>query len=405
MKILRISTRLYPDIGGPAKQAFLLSKFCSKNKIKCINITSKPFKSSTNKITKINSNFEIHYLPFIAPGVNSGPFKLILFFFKFFIYGLLKALVINFKNKIDLIHCHSPPPTGFIAYFLSKIFKVPYIYTIHGLDYPNTYILNLDMNYIARNANKSFSVSRRIIEFIKNRFGIENISWFPNLINSSEYFHYKSKDEKEILIKDLQLDNLLNVDDFIIVYIGHMLFLQKVKGMIDFLEAFSKFLSKIKDNSEKNKIKLLYIGDGDFSPILIKKIKEYNLNQNIFFLGKRNDIKKILAISDLLGLTSYIEGFPNVILEAMASKVPCIASDVGEIKHIIKDNGYIVNAGDINSIGKNIEQFYFLSEEKRKQLMENVYKHVRNNSDIDLQGKRLINIYYHLTKMRSHKTN
>ncbi|GAF77529.1 unnamed protein product, partial [marine sediment metagenome] len=106
--------------------------------------------------------------------------------------------------------------------------------------------------------------------------------------------------------------------------------------------------------------------------------------------------KKILAISDLLGLTSYVEGFPNVILEAMASKVPCIASDVGEIKHIIKDNGLIINAGDINSIAKNIENFYFLSEDKRKQLKENAYKHIRNNFDINLQGKRLINIYYHL---------
>ena len=124
MKILRISTRLYPDIGGPAKQAFLLSKFCSKNKIECINITCKPFKSFPNKITKINPNFEIHYLPFIAPGTNSSPLKFFFFSFKFFIYGLIKALIINLKNKIDLIHCHSPPPTGFIAFLLSKIFKI-----------------------------------------------------------------------------------------------------------------------------------------------------------------------------------------------------------------------------------------------------------------------------------------
>ena len=86
MRILRISTRNFPDIGGPAKQAYLLSKYCSKNKIKTINIACKAKSNSFLKNKKINDNFEIYYLPFQAPRMSAGLIRRIIFFFKFIIY-------------------------------------------------------------------------------------------------------------------------------------------------------------------------------------------------------------------------------------------------------------------------------------------------------------------------------
>ena len=67
MQILRISTRNFPDIGGPAKQAYLLSKYCSKNKIKTINIACKSEGNTFFKSKKINDNFEIYYYHFKLP--------------------------------------------------------------------------------------------------------------------------------------------------------------------------------------------------------------------------------------------------------------------------------------------------------------------------------------------------
>ena len=74
-------------------------------------------------------------------------------------------------------------------------------------------------------------------------------------------------------------------------------------------------------------------------------VRELNLKSNAIFLGKRDDIKELLAIADLLALTSYIEGSPNVLLEAMASNVPCLGTDVGEVKYIIGNTGYIEDSG------------------------------------------------------------
>ncbi len=133
-----------------------------------------------------------------------------------------------------------------------------------------------------------------------------------------------------------------------------MIFQQKIMGMIDFLHGFNLFLEDL-DEDERKKIKLLYIGEERYISNLERKIGELNLKNNTFILGKRKEIKEILAIMDLLALTSYIEGFPNVILEAMASMVPCLATDVGEVKFIISDTGYIIEPGDVNNKKKEVK--------------------------------------------------
>lgn len=392
LRILFISTRVYPDLGGVAIQIYVLSKYLSNNNVEVVNLTSKINSKSYKKKEKINNHYKIYYLPFRAPGANASALKLISFFIKYFIYGLIKVIKINRRDKIDLIHAVSPPPAGFISYCIYRLFKIPYIYTIHGLDYPNPLLLHLDIKFTARNSKRMISISKKIENILKNNFKLQNVYWLPNTIDISNYTHIKSLKDKEKIIKNQKIDELLDKEDFIIVYIGYMTFYQKVKGMIDFLYAFSKFI-KNKKPTEKEKIKLLYIGEGKYSDLLLNKIKELNLKQNVFFLGKRYDIKELLSISDLLALTSYIEGFPNVLLEAMASEVPCLASDAGDNKQIIDNTGFIVKPGDIENITKFLEYYYRLPIDKKKILMEKSFKRVESHFDIKLIGKKLVKLY------------
>ena len=393
MRILRISTRNFPDIGGPAKQAYLLSKYCSKNKIKTINIACKSNGNSFFKNKKINDNFEIYYLPFSAPKSSAGLITRIIFFFKFIIYGLLKAIKIRRKFKIDFIHAHSPFPSGFIAYFFSKIFKIPYIYSIHGTDYPFSFLFNLDINLIAYNSKKTILVSRKLVNLLNKKFKLKNLCWIPNAIESSEHFHASTEEERKVLIESLNLDSFLKIDDNIILYIGYMIFLQKTVGMIDFLVAFQNFLKNLKENEKMKKYKLLFVGNGKYADLLKTKIRDLKLEENVIFLGRRDDIKELLAIADLLTLTSYIEGSPNVILEAMASSVPCLGTNVGEIKNIIGNTGYIVNPGDIINIEKNLVNFFDLSKIQRSELMEKAKTKIKNQFDINVIGKKWMRLY------------
>lgn len=364
MKLVRITTRIYPDLGGPAKHAFNISQFSANPNLQIVAISCLPKSEKKGvKEVQINENFKIVYLPFYSPKLNANFLALSIFFIKFFIYGLFSLIRINKEEKIDLIHVHTPAPSGYIAYVFKIFYGVPYVYTIHGMDYGLSFLLLTEIKIVGKSARSLIVISRSIKDFLINNMHLKKkIYWIPNGINTSEYYHISSKKQKIELINKLKLQDKICQNDFIIIYVGYMIFRQKVKGMIDFLNGFKLFIDKIGDKEEKKKIKLLFIGAGKFLRLLEEEKNRLNLNNNVFLLGHRYNIKDLLAISDLSGLTSYVEGFPNVILEYMASGVPCIGSNVGEIKTIIRTSGFLIKPGDVESIYKNINLFYHSKE-------------------------------------------
>jgi glycosyltransferase involved in cell wall biosynthesis len=91
------------------------------------------------------------------------------------------------------------------------------------------------------------------------------------------------------------------------------------------------------------------IGEGPERTALEVKAIELGLknNQDIYFLGQCLDIPALLNQGDILCLTSESEGFPNVLIEGMAAKLPVIAYDVGDVRNIVLNdkNGFIVERG------------------------------------------------------------
>jgi glycosyltransferase involved in cell wall biosynthesis len=75
---------------------------------------------------------------------------------------------------------------------------------------------------------------------------------------------------------------------------------------------------------------------------LMALINELNLGARIHLLGERDDVHRIIAGLDIFSSASYSEGFPNVIGEAMACGVPCVATDVGDSALIIGELGRVV---------------------------------------------------------------
>jgi len=162
------------------------------------------------------------------------------------------------------------------------------------------------------------------------------------------------------------------VEDYVIIYVGNMNLKQKVLGMIDFLNSFKLFMNK-SDEVVRKRIKLLYLGDGQYKKLLENEIKKQKLENKAFLLGKRREIEKFYAISDLCALTSYIEGFPTVLLEAISSDVPCISTDVGEVNEILY-KGSIVPVGDIDAIAMKIQEFHGNDSFRQESLLKSKEK-------------------------------
>jgi glycosyltransferase involved in cell wall biosynthesis/serine acetyltransferase len=102
--------------------------------------------------------------------------------------------------------------------------------------------------------------------------------------------------------------------------------------------------------------RFLLIGDGPERPRIESMARQLKVSQNILFLGKRNDVPKILTCCDLFTLPSWAEGLSNSVLEAMAAGLPIVATRVGGTPEIISDgvNGLLVPPKDSGALAEAI---------------------------------------------------
>jgi glycosyltransferase involved in cell wall biosynthesis len=105
------------------------------------------------------------------------------------------------------------------------------------------------------------------------------------------------------------------------------------------------------------KIKLLVIGDG---PLLqsqkLAVSRSSTLRDSVIFTGLRKDVPRLLQATDLLVLPSLREGLPMVALEAMASSIPIVATNVGGMPEVIEDRvtGLLVEPEDPASLAEGL---------------------------------------------------
>jgi len=113
----------------------------------------------------------------------------------------------------------------------------------------------------------------------------------------------------------------------------------------------------------------LFVGDGELIDELRNQVRELNLEQNIHFLGMRNDIPEILVASDSFVLPSLWEGLPMALIEAMASGLPVIATDVSGTRQVLESGktGIMVEPGDAQVLAYSIMEL--LNNPEQAQVM------------------------------------
>jgi glycosyltransferase involved in cell wall biosynthesis len=107
----------------------------------------------------------------------------------------------------------------------------------------------------------------------------------------------------------------------------------------------------LKDGSD---VELLIVGEGDEKAALQGLIAELGCAERVRLLGYRSDTRELYQAMDIFALSSYREGLPNVLLEAMALEVPVVATRIAGIPRLIRDgdNGLLVEPGDAAALGR-----------------------------------------------------
>ncbi len=160
----------------------------------------------------------------------------------------------------------------------------------------------------------------------------------------------------------------------------------KQKNHLGFVKAFSNFVG------ENSSVCLHHLFVGNQKDIKIVQpvratVDTLNLSENITFWDTREDIPEIIKACDFLILPSLYEGFPNVVMEAMASKTFVIATAVGGIPELVKhmENGILIPSPRAKDIAKSIELYLSLSAEKKERIINQAY--------IDIQSYGIENMF------------
>lgn len=151
-------------------------------------------------------------------------------------------------------------------------------------------------------------------------------------------------------------------EDFIIISVGE---LNNNKNH----EIIIRALSEIEDKT----VKYIICGQGELKEYLERLIAEKNLQERVKLLGYRSDIRELLHMADVFAFPSKREGLGLAALEAMASGLPLLTSDVHGINDYSMDGvtGYKVNLSNTN-ISLLIKQFQMHTQERCKMGINNV---------------------------------
>lgn len=234
-------------------------------------------------------------------------------------------------KQFDLIYSSWLYPDSWAAAKLARRYNLPLFVKVHGTDVnrlkPGTSITQRSLQ-VAHQAEKVICVSNalkdRLIEL-----GIPE-NKLEVLYNGVDYAIFHSMDRADIR-RQLKLEP----DEFLVLYVGN---LKKEKGLEELITAF-----KAVSDVVIMKSRLIIIGSGGYGPSAEQLASSFNLTDIVEFLGSipLETIALWMNAASVLCLPSYMEGVPNVVLEALSCGTKVVATRVGGIPELDKGDGML----------------------------------------------------------------
>lgn len=301
------------------------------------------------------------------------------------------------ESGCDLVHCHGAR-ANYIAMFIRKGISVPMITTLHSdykLDFKGNIRKNLIYTPINAVALRGFDHILTVTQsfkdmMIKRGFSADKLHVIYNGYNFNKEIDFVATSKEDFYSR-----YLLKYDRNK-MYVGIAARFQEVKGVNVFLEG-----AKLALRRNKN-IEFVIVGNGDLEQEYKNYVFQNGLEDNVHFLGyvKAERVMNSFYTSiDVNCLTSYSESFPYALLEGANFKCATVATAVGGIVEMIKDNetGMLIPSGDSQAFADKILQLYD-EPEKRKAMGQAFYEDAKERFSVENMTQTHISIYKNVIK-------
>ncbi len=257
-------------------------------------------------------------------------------------FASMKVAAVFRKLKPDVIHTHNTQPfiEGTIAAVMTGVKRV--IHTDHARIFPDKRRYMLMEWLLSHFVEKVVGVSEHTTKSL-NKYEHISEKKLTTIVNGIEYESISVN--IELKKKTLSLPSNCLV-------IGAAVRLSEQKGLHYVIEVLPDLIKNYPH------IEMVIAGDGPLRMQLQVRAKELKIDKKVHFIGPRLDVLELLQVFDIYVLPSLWEGLPMIILEAMASGCPVIATDVGGVREAIVDNetGILVEPGNKKALYEAIEK-------------------------------------------------
>ena len=249
-------------------------------------------------------------------------------------------------NALDLLHVHYAIPHSVSALLARQMLaargrRLPFVTTLHGTDIT---LVGLDRSYlpITRHAIQESdgvtSISNYLREKTISDFDVTRpIETITNFVNCDVYTPI-ADEEKRARCRA----HYATPDERLLVHLSNF---RPVKRITDVVKIFAQV-------AHERPAQLILVGDGPDRSAAEWLAHDLGIQSRVHFLGKQERVAELLAIADLMLMPSELESFGLAALEAMACKVPSIATKVGGVPELIEDGvtGLLFPVGDVDAM-------------------------------------------------------
>jgi len=264
-----------------------------------------------------------------------------------FIKSLFKARSILKKLQPDIIHAHMFHACIFARVLRLIFWRQKLICTEHNKNIEGSFRMKL-YRYSNSLSNFNTNVSREAVDYFieQKAFKLANSKVVYNGIELSRF------KQNTVARQTIRQQYGLKDTDFLFITIGR---LTEAKDHHNLIAAFSVLRDA----------KLMIVGVGDLLDSLKTFAEEKGVSNNLIFAGGHTNVEDFYNAADCFVLSSAWEGLPIVFLEAMASSLPIITTDISDCKFIIGDD-FVVPIRNSSQLANKMQHIQAMSSEERQ---------------------------------------